>query len=205
MVRAFGHSLLAFFATPFGIVVLAALDSTTFFFLPLGIDAAVIIVAAGSPTYTWIVPILATAGSVAGAALTFWMGAKIGDAGLDRFASKQRLAKVRRRIQRSGAIGLAILDLIPPPFPFTAFVLAAGALDVNAVMFFATLTLCRFVRFGLEAVLALIYGRRIIGWLDSDWVQNAAVLLMAAAFAATAIAVVRLVRDTRPRRRRAHS
>jgi membrane protein YqaA with SNARE-associated domain len=33
-----------------------------------------------------MIPLLATAGSVAGAALTFWMGSVIGDAGLERYA-----------------------------------------------------------------------------------------------------------------------
>ena len=58
--------------------------------------------------------------------------------------------------------------LIPPPFPFTPFVLAAGALKVKARPFFVTLGVCRLLRFGLEAALALIYGRRIMAWLDSD-------------------------------------
>ena len=67
---------LGLFASPVGVVVLAALDSTMFFSLPFGIDAAVIILAARLQTLWWVVPILATFGSVAGAALTFWMGVK---------------------------------------------------------------------------------------------------------------------------------
>src|SRR5438046_1945046 len=74
----------------------------------------------------------------------------------------------RRKIRKGGAVALAVLDLIPPPFPFTPFVLAAGALDVKQSMFFTTLTVCRLFRFGIEAALAAMYGKRIIAWMDSD-------------------------------------
>jgi membrane protein DedA with SNARE-associated domain len=80
----------------------------------------------------------------------------------------KRLTQVRQRIRRSGAIALAALDLIPPPFPFTPFVLAAGALEVKTQTFFVTLIVCRLLRFGLEAALAIVYGKRILAWLDSD-------------------------------------
>ena len=87
--RAFSHWIITLFASPVGVVVLAALDSTLFFSLPFGIDAAVIILAARLRELWWIVPLLATAGSVAGAALTFWMGVKIGEQGLERWVAAQ--------------------------------------------------------------------------------------------------------------------
>src|SRR5258707_9339812 len=149
--RSFSTWIIAVFTSPVGIVVLSALDSTVFFSLPFGIGAAVIILAARLHELGWIVPLLATAGSTAGAALTFWMGARIGDNGLERWIASRRLKSIRRRVRESGAIALAILDLIPPPFPFTPFVLAAGALEVSAKTFFITLAACRILRFGGEA------------------------------------------------------
>jgi hypothetical protein len=96
------------------------------------------------------------------------MGVKAGEQGLERYVAAKRLARVRARIKRSGAVALAVLDLIPPPFPFTPFVLAAGALGVNASTFFVTLVVCRLLRFGLEAALAVVYGPHILSWLESD-------------------------------------
>ena len=122
--QSFSQWIVLLFASPIGIVVLAALDSTLFFSLPLGIDAAVIILAARLPSMWWVVPLLAASGSLAGAALTFWTGVKIGENGLDRYISQKRLKKVRVKIRASGTMALAVLDLIPPPFPFTPFVLA---------------------------------------------------------------------------------
>jgi len=130
-VRAFSKWILGLFPSPIGVVALAFLDGTLFFSLPFGIDAAVIILAARLRDLWWVVPLLATLGSVAGAALTFWMGVKIGEQGLDRYVPPKRLKSIRHRIRESGAIALAVLVLIPPPFPFTLFVLAAGALKVK--------------------------------------------------------------------------
>src|SRR5258705_12452574 len=166
--RLFSRWIIALFASPMGVFVLGALDSTLFFNLPLGIDAAVVILAAQLGDLWWIAALLATIGSVLGAALTFWMGKKIGEAGLDRWVPRKRLTQIRKRAREQGAIALAVLDLIPPPFPFTPFVLAAGALDVKRKTFFITLVVCRLFRFGLEALLAVVYGGRIPPWIDSD-------------------------------------
>ena len=194
--RLFSRWIIALCASPIGVFVLGALDSTLFFSLPLGIDAAVVILAAQLGGLWWIAPLLATVGSVLGAALTFWMGKKIGEAGLDRWVPKRRLARIRTRVRERGAIALAVLDLIPPPFPFTPFVLAAGALDVDARTFFITLTACRLFRFGIEGALALIYGGRIVLWLDSDVFHDIVAVFIVLAVVLTTISIVKVVRTS---------
>jgi membrane protein YqaA with SNARE-associated domain len=201
--RSFSALIVAFFTSPAGIIVLAALDSTLFFSLPFGIDAAVIILAAQLRTFAWVVPLLATGGSVAGAWLTFWMGMKIGEKGLEKYVAPKRLKRVRAKIQTSGAVALAVLDLIPPPFPFTPFVLAAGALEVKTSMFFVTLTLCRLLRFGLEAALAVAYGPSILSWLDSDLFHDIVAACIFVALTLTALSVIKIIRTSaRPKGRR---
>ncbi len=201
--RSFSHWIIAAFASPVGVVVLAALDSTLFFTLPFGIDAAVILLSAHEKAFAWIVPLLATVGSVAGAALTFWMGRKLGEKGLDRFIPEHRLERIQKRVRDTGAIALAVLDLIPPPFPFTPFVLAAGALEVHATLFFGTLVACRLGRFGVEALLAVHYGPRILGWIESDLFNDIVGGLIVLAVAASIWSIVRLVRSSRPTSTRA--
>src|SRR5438105_3101616 len=122
-----------------GLWLIAALDSTMVFFLPFAVDIAVIILASRSHKLFWMYPILASAGSLCGAAVTFYIGRRLGEAGLHHFVSANRLAAVRHRIQEKGAVALGVLDLIPPPFPFTAVILAAGALKVNTSIFFIAL------------------------------------------------------------------
>jgi membrane protein YqaA with SNARE-associated domain len=192
------HSLtrwvLTTFTTPLGVFVLAALDSTVFFSVPFGIDAAVIILAAHNEGAAWVVPLVAAVGSMAGAAATFWMGVKIGDKGLERFVAERRLRPIRHRIEQSGAIALAVADLIPPPFPFTAVVLAAGALEVSPTLFFGTLFVTRLVRFGIEALLAFRFGKQILSWIDSNLVQNVMFALIVIAAGLTLFGLIRLIR-----------
>jgi membrane protein YqaA with SNARE-associated domain len=202
MIHAWSKWLIGLCASPIGVLALAALDSTVFFSLPFGIDAAVIILVARMSALAWIVPLLAIAGSLAGAALTFWMGVKIGEGGLERYVPAPRLTRIRARVKKSGAITLAALDLIPPPFPFTPFVLAAGALEVKRSTFFITLAVCRLIRFGAEWALAVVYGRRIIWWLESDLFQNVVFGCVVIALVLTVLSIIRLVQATRPGKRR---
>jgi membrane protein YqaA with SNARE-associated domain len=194
--RSLTHWVLTTFASPVGILILAALDSTLFVWLPFGIDAATVVLSMRGVAPWWAVALLATGGSVVGALATFWMGDKVGDAGLERFAPARYLASARKRIQkktRSGA--LAALSLIPPPFPFTPIVLAAGALEVKAAAFFSTLAACRFLRFGIEAYLARRYGPQTLDWVESPIVGNAVLAFLAAGIALTALTLFRIVRS----------
>jgi membrane protein YqaA with SNARE-associated domain len=199
--RGITHWILATFASPAGVFALAALDATLFFSLPFGIDAVVIILAARGHPYTWMVPVLAAAGSAFGAAITFWMGMKIGEAGLDRHVPRRQLQRIRSRLRRSGAVGFAILTLIPPPFPFTLFVLAAGALEVRAATFFVVLIGTRMLRFGFEAWLALLYGRPILAWIESDLFQGMVGGVTVLAIVLSALSIARVVTASRPARR----
>ena len=132
--------------------------------------------------FAWVYPILATAGSAAGTIITFWMGRKIGEAGLERYVPKRRLESVMKSVRRKGATTLALFAVVPPPFPFTAVVLAAGALEVDALRFLGVATGVRLVRFAAEAVLAAYYGRSVLRWMNSDIVQDvvAGIIVLAA-------------------------
>src|SRR5256885_382073 len=120
--RAFFFSILGYFLTPAGVVLMGVLDASLIFFLPLGIDFVVIIMAARKPDLFWLYPLLATIGSIAGAALTFWIGRKAGEVGLARLVNPKRLEHVKNCVNRGAAV-VAALAVIPPPFPFTPFVL----------------------------------------------------------------------------------
>jgi membrane protein YqaA with SNARE-associated domain len=199
-VRSLSIRIIGLVASPIGIVVLAALDSTVFFSLPGGIDAAVVLLTVRRQATAWLVVLLATAGSAGGAALTFWMGMKIGEHRLDRYLSPKRLTRIRRKIHTAGAIRLAVLDLIPPPFPFTPFILAAGALDADATTFFGTLTVCRLLRFGAEAALAVIYGPRLLLWINSDAFRHVLLGAGLLGVALTTLSVAKFLKSSRPAR-----
>ena len=170
-VRDFFNALFGVFLSWWGTFVLAALDSSLFFFLPFGIDAVVIYLAARDADLFWLYPLLAAAGSVVGGSITYWIGATAGEAGLSRLAPKRRLARVKTRVKHAGAFAMALPAALPPPFPLTPFILTCGALGVSRSRLFAVFATMRVLRFGVEALLARRYGKRVIAVLESDWFQ----------------------------------
>ena len=198
--RSFFYSLLGYFLTPPGLVAMAALDSSLIFFLPLGIDFAVIILAAREPSLFWLYALLATVGSVAGAAVTFWIGGKVGEHGLSKLVKPSRLKRVQERVGNSAAVSVAALGIIPPPFPFTAFVLTSGACRVKAWTFFSTLAGVRLLRFAIEAGLAARYGRRILTWMQSPVFEAIVGGLIVLAIAGTVVSAIAVWRGSRPNR-----
>ena len=191
-----------FFLTWWGAFVLGALDASMVFFLPFGIDAVVIYLSARNGMLFWIFPLLATAGSVAGAAVTYWIGHKGGELGLERLIRSNRLERFRKRVQKGGAVAMAVPALLPPPFPLTPFVLTCGALKANRWIFFPTFAAMRLIRFGSEAVLARIYGRDVLRLLESDAFQRVIIGFIIIAVLGTILSAVMLWRSTRQPRLR---
>jgi membrane protein YqaA with SNARE-associated domain len=196
--RAFFFSILGSFLTPFGLVLMGVLDGSVVFFLPLGIDFVVIIMAARRPELFWLYALLATVGSVIGAAGTFWIGRQAGERGLTRFVSARRLKRIKKRVDR-GAFVVAGLSLIPPPFPFTAFVLASGALGMSPWSFFGALAAVRALRFGIEAALASQFGSGILKWMKTPAFEMVVAVFIALAVIGTIVSAVIVVRGSRRR------
>ncbi len=164
--RAAFFSFIGYFLTPAGLVAIGILDASVVFYLPLGVDFVVIIMTARNPELFWLYAILATVGSTLGSAGTYWVGKKIGEKGLSRFVNERQVQRVKTRLDR-GAFVVAALGAIPPPFPFTAFVLSAGAFELSSWTFFAWVALARVVRFACETALASYYGSQIIRWMTT--------------------------------------
>ncbi len=199
--RSFLQAVLGYFLTPAALIAVGALDSSLVFFLPLGIDFVVIILAARTPELFWLYALLATIGTVLGSAVTFWIGRKIGERGLSLLTHPARLERIERRIRGGAAISAGLLAIIPPPFPFTAFVLAGGAFGVNPVWFLIAMTGARLVRFTAEAALAAHYGAGILRWMESTTFEIAVGVLIVLAVAGTIVSAVAVARGTRRHRR----
>jgi membrane protein YqaA with SNARE-associated domain len=195
--RSVFSSFLGYFLTPVGLVVMGALDASLVFFLPLGIDFVVIILSARKPELFWLYALLATAGSLAGAALTYWIGRLVGKHGLTRFVKRSKLERIERRVSHGAAVSVAALAIIPPPFPFTPLVLTSGALRANPWTFFVTLSGVRLLRFGVESGLAAYYGRGILAWMNSPTFTAVVTGMIAIAVIGTAISLVAVIRSSR--------
>jgi membrane protein YqaA with SNARE-associated domain len=195
--RSLFNSLLSYFLTPAGVVLMGALDASLVFFLPLGIDFVVIIMTARKPELFWLYALLASGGSVIGAATTYWIGRKAGEHGLSRLIRPSTLRRVQQRVANSAAVPIAALGMIPPPFPFTAFILASGASRLNAWTFLLTLTGVRLIRFTTEGALAARYGDGIIAWMKSPTFLVVVIVLAVLAIAGTVLSAVALYRSAK--------
>lgn len=191
------RSFLGYFLTPVGLLLLGALDASVVFFLPLGIDFVVIILSARKPELFWLYALLATLGSILGAGFTFWLGRKVGEAGLKRLVKPSTLKKVEHRVGHSAAASVAALGIIPPPFPFTAFVLVSGACRMNPWQFLSALAGVRLVRFLIEAGLAAYYGRGILTWMQSKTFTGLVVTLTTLAIVGTIVSAIAMYRSVR--------
>jgi membrane protein YqaA with SNARE-associated domain len=191
-VRSLFFAVLGYFLTPLGLVLMGVLDASVVFFLPLGIDFVLVLMTARKPDLFWLFAVLAAIGSVTGAAVTFWMGRQVGEHGLTRFVPEKRLNRVRAKVNNGAAIPVAALAVIPPPFPFTPFVLTSGALGVDAWTFLSTLAGVRALRFGVEALLAHFYGRQILRWMQTPTFKAAVGVFIALAAVGTVASAVAL-------------
>jgi len=193
----FVRSIFSFFLTWWGAFLMAALDTSMLFFLPFGIDALVIFLSARDEHLFWLYPLLATAGSLTGAAVTFWIGRKAGELGVERLVSARRMERLKCKVNDAGAVAMAVPALLPPPFPLTPFILTCGALDVNKARFFLTFGGVRLLRFGAEGVLARIYGRGVLAILTSEIFQNIVVGFIVVAIIGSVASAILLWRSTR--------
>jgi membrane protein YqaA with SNARE-associated domain len=177
-----------------GLILLGALDTSVIFTLPIALDAVVVMMTALHREVFWLVPLLATAGALAGAATSIRVGEFVGEQGLSRWVPARILGRIKRRVSGRRVGALIVAPLMPPPFPLTALLVAAGALGAGRVRVLSAVGIGFAVRFSIESVLALLYGRRITQWLDSDLARDIAIGMIALAVIASVISIVRLVR-----------
>jgi len=156
----------------FGLFLMSALDSS-FLVLPFGNDLLLIaLVSANRESLWWIAYVIVSAiGSVVGVFFVDLIMRKAGETGLERFVSRKRIDKLKAKLENKGGITVFVATLIPPPFPFTPVVMTASALQSPRGQLLLAVFLGRLLRFGIEAVLALYFGRQLIAFMNSDVVS----------------------------------
>ena len=144
-----------------GLVVLGVADNSV---IPLtgSMDVLTIYLAARH-RQTWpYYALMATLGAVIGGYITYALARKGGKQAMERKLSKRRAAKVYATFERWGFWAVAVPALLPPPFPFVPFLIAAGALQYSREKFLGALTLGRLVRYSIVAGLGALYGTHIV-------------------------------------------
>jgi membrane protein YqaA with SNARE-associated domain len=120
---------------------------------------------------------MATIGAVIGGYITYALARKGGKEAMERKLSKRRAAKVAKAFERWGFAAVAIPALLPPPFPFVPFLVAAGAMQYSRAKFLGALTLGRFVRYSIAAYLGFHYGTHILRFFSHYYKPAMAILI----------------------------
>jgi membrane protein YqaA with SNARE-associated domain len=180
----------------FGLLLLGVLDSS-FLFMPLGNDLLVIALTAAHPNRMAYYVLMASVGSVAGVDFTRWVSAKGGRKGIEGDHKSKRIAYVERKVRENGGIAIATAALMPPPFPFTPFIIVASALQYPRRKMLAIIAGCRGLRFLIEGSLALLYGRRIIAMARSPWVQGFIIALVVISITGSTLSIHGWIRKSR--------
>jgi membrane protein YqaA with SNARE-associated domain len=106
--------------------------------------------------------LMATIGAVIGGYITYSLARKGGKEAMERRLSKRKAAKFCKKFERWGFAGIAIPALLPPPFPFVPFLVAAGAMQYSRKKFLGALALGRGLRYSIAAWLGFVYGNHIV-------------------------------------------
>ena len=168
-----------------GIFILAFLDSS-FIALPEVVDVLIVVMAIERPEWWLWYGGLATAGSVAGSYVLYDLARRVGEAFLRKRLHERHVTRAMAIVARYGSLALIVPAVMPPPVPYKPFVLMAGVAGMPRVRFIAAVTAGRGIRYVGEALLAVLYGRAALTYLQ----QNAGTVSLALTGALIAGAVM---------------
>lgn len=150
---------------PIGEVLLGVADASVIP-TPGSLDILIILLVGSEPQRWWVYVLAATIGSTLGAYLTFRIGEQTGKEGLQNRIPEKKLKKVYRWSEKYGMGAVVVPALLPPPFPLSPFLLAAGAMQVPKKKFLSAYAGGRVVRYGIVAWLGRMYGKSLIHGLQ---------------------------------------
>jgi membrane protein YqaA with SNARE-associated domain len=146
-----------------GLIILGLVDNSIIP-LPGSMDVIMIVLSADQRELWPYYSFMATAGSVIGGYLTYRLARGEGKGNLRKRLNRSQMEKVHAAFERWGFFSIAVPALIPPPFPMTPFLIAAGAAQYSLKKFIAALFIGRAIRYTILGALAALYGRQILAY-----------------------------------------
>jgi uncharacterized membrane protein YdjX (TVP38/TMEM64 family) len=100
-------------------------------------------------------------GALVGGYGAYALGRKGGKEALEKKVSRRKAQRVYDTFGRYGFWSLFVLALMPPPFPYSPFVIAAGVLNYSRRRFFVAVGVARAIRYTALAYLGSRYHQQI--------------------------------------------
>ncbi|MGE5725800.1 MAG: YqaA family protein [Acidobacteriota bacterium] len=171
-----------------GVFAIAAIDGSL---LGMPLDPVVAGYVYQSPHKFLLYVIMASVGSAAGSIVLYVIGYKGGEVLLQKRMSPQKFESMRRSFDRHEFWALMFPAMLPPPFPFKLFVLAAAAFEMNFAHFELAIFAGRFARFLILSLLTIKFGPQVVGIMSHLVHQHLAALLIAVAVASAGYLLLR--------------
>ena len=149
-----------------GLFLVAFLDSSVLS-LPEITDLLVIWMVTHHKTRFVLYTASATAGSIAGCLMMYFIGRKGGDALMRQRFSNASVERALAAFRRHGIMAVLIPSILPPPAPFKIFVLLAGVAGIGLRPFTIAIAIGRGARYFVEGLLAVRYGERAIAFIQA--------------------------------------
>jgi len=127
--------------------------------LPGGPDAVMLLLSTQNPARMPLYALGATAGSVLGCVILYYISRRAGRRALDKFPPRKQ-ARVKELVDRYDVLSVLVASVLPPPFPFKLFVITAGVFRLSLLRFALAVAAGRAFRFFLEGFLAVRYGEQ---------------------------------------------
>jgi membrane protein YqaA with SNARE-associated domain len=177
-----------------GILILAALDSS-FLVAPFGNDLLLVGLVSSNRHigYTILCVVVASIGSILGVFIVDLIMRKAGEEGLSHFVKPNQVKKLKKNIDKHAGWALFLAALIPPPFPFTAAVITASALQTSRKKMFLTVFAGRLVRFAIEGMLAIFFGRQVLEIMNSKVIEYLVYGVIAIAIVGSVLSVMKWI------------
>ena len=150
-----------------GLFLITFLDSS-FITLPEIADLMLVVMVIEHPYRMVLYAAMATAGSVTGCFTIYWLARKGGEAFVRKRFHERHIDRALDLFQRYGVWVLIVPSVLPPPAPFKIFVLLAGVAGVSTPRFLTAIAIGRGARYFAESLLAVLYGRQAITFLDEN-------------------------------------
>lgn len=183
-----------------GLFLVSIVDSS---FVPLpvpGITDIMIVLFAARHANLVLLVLTATVGSALGGLFSHRVGQAGGMAFLEHHVPPRILGPVTRWMQSHALVAISLPAILPPPMPLSAFVLAAGALNMNRKRFMLAFTLSRFARHCIAAWLGVRYGHGVLHlWarFTARWGNSILIVLWSLILISVGYALLKLYRTSR--------
>jgi membrane protein YqaA with SNARE-associated domain len=148
-----------------GLVLLGFADNSVIP-MPGGMDALTVVLSARQQTWWPYYAAMATLGGVLGGYASYTLGAKSSEAALEKKLPKKKAETIYKLFNKYGFWSLFVPALLPPPMPFSPFLLVAGALKYSKRDFLIAVGTARAIRYGLLAWLGSKYSTQILGFFQ---------------------------------------